>query len=445
MARRLHISAVRREFELFMLKTVAFSTILTLLVSTGAAQSDSRGPGAGPETVRLDDLISELLKNNPEIQAARKRFEAAETRPIQESALPDPRIGVGWASTGNPLPGFGLGTEPMANVGLQISQEIPFPGKRSLRSAVASKEAESEGQTFRSTELARVTQLKSAFHQLRFVYDAIDVLRRNQNLLHRLAKVAEVRYSAGQGSQQDLIRAEIEINLLDGRVMQLEQQRDSLEAEISELLNRPVERPLGRPEALEVVPPLVPLENLQRQALTRSPALRSKRALIDSRQLGIEMARKEYYPDFEIMGGYFNQGGMKDMWEFRVEVSIPIFYSRKQRPGLEEAGLRLAEAQRLYRAEERELRFRVRDRYLEAETARRLMNLYSDIITPRSTLALESSLGSYEAGQINFQSVLMNFTTILDSEFNFHEQKAKYLTALAQIDELIGMTGLENH
>jgi len=123
-----------------MLKTVAFSTILTLLVSTGAAQSDSRGPGAGPETVRLDDLISELLKNNPEIQAARKRFEAAETRPIQESALPDPRIGVGWASTGNPLPGFGLGTEPMANVGLQISQEIPFPGKRSLRSAVGSRE-----------------------------------------------------------------------------------------------------------------------------------------------------------------------------------------------------------------------------------------------------------------------------------------------------------------
>ena len=102
------------------------------------------------------------------------------------------------------------GTDSTANIGFEISQEIPFPGKRSLRSGMAAKEAESEGQTFRSTELTQVARLKSAFHELRFVYDAIDVLRRNQNLLQRLAKVAEVRYSAGEGNQQDLVRSQLE-------------------------------------------------------------------------------------------------------------------------------------------------------------------------------------------------------------------------------------------
>ena len=67
--------------------------------------------------------------------------------------------------------------------------------------------------------------------------------------------------------------------------------------------------------------------------------LRSQRAMVDSRQLGVEMARKEYYPDFEVMGGYFNQGSMKDMWEFRVQLNIPIFFWKKQRLGLEEARL----------------------------------------------------------------------------------------------------------
>ncbi len=423
------------------LRTIVLGVLPLLATTVVLAQEETGQPQ--PAIERLGPLVSELLANNPEIQAARKRFEAAETRPGQQTALPDPKIGAGWSSAGAPLPGFGLGTEPTANLGFQISQEIPFPGKRSLRGGVAAKEAESEGQMFRSTELTRVARLKSAFHELRFVYDAVDVLKRNQNLLQRLAKVAEVRYSAGQSNQQDLIRSEVEINLLDGRVIQLEQRQRSLEAEINKLLNRPVARPFGRPQSVENVPPLAPLEDLQHQALERSPMLRSQRAMVDSRQLGIEMARKEYYPDFEVMGGYFNQGSMKDMWEFRLQLNIPIFFWKKQRLGLEEAGLRLTESQRRYRAEQQDLGFRVRDRYLAAQASERLMDLYSKTITPQSTLALESSLTSYETGTIDFLSVLSNFTAILESEFNFHEQRAEYLKALAEIEELTGKTGFD--
>jgi len=422
-------------------RTIVLGILPLLATAVLSAQRETGQPQMPTE--RLGQLVSELLANNPEIQAARKRFEAAETRPGQETALPDPAIGVGWSSAGSPLPGSGLGTEPGANVGFQVSQEIPFPGKRSLRGSMAAKEAESEGQMFRSTELTQVARLKSAFHELRFVYEAIDVLTRNQNLLQRLAKVAEVRYSAGQGNQQDLIRSQVEINLLDGRTIQLEQRQRSLEAEINRLLDRPVGRPFGRPEPVENVPRLMPLENLQRQALERSPALRSRRAVIDSRQLGVEMARKEYYPDFEVMGGYFNQGSMKDMWEFRFQLNLPIFFWKKQRLGLEEAGLRLAESQRRFRAEQQDLGFRVRDRYLAAEASERLMDLYSKIVTPQSNLALESSLTSYETGTIEFQSVLSNFTAILESEFNFHEQRSEYLKALAEIEELIGKTGFD--
>jgi outer membrane protein, heavy metal efflux system len=392
---------------------------------------------------RLEELIPELLANNPDIQAARKRYEAAQTRPGQESALPDPRIAAGWASAGTPLPGYGLGMEPMANLGFQVSQEIPFPGKRSLRGGMAAKEAESEGQMFRSSELTQVARLRAAFYQLEFVFEAIEVLERNRDLLQRLGIVAESRYSVGQGNQQDLIRAQVEISLLEARVIQLEQRRRSLQAEINRLLNRPVGRPLGRPESFDRVPPLLPLATLEERALHRSPMLRSRRAVVDSRQLGVELARKEYYPDFEVMGGYFNQGSMKDMWEFRVQMNIPIYFGRKQRLGNEEAGLLLNESQRTYRAEQEELGFRIRDRYLAAEAARRLMDLYETTITPQSTLALESSLTSYEAGSVDFQSVLSNFDSILESEFNFHEQRAEYLRALAEIDELIGVTGLE--
>jgi len=95
-------------------------------------------------------LVDELLAKNPELPAVRKRYEAAPTRPYQHSALPDPRITAGWNSNGNSLPGAGLGVEPTSNIGMQIAQELPYPGKRSLKGGIARKEADSEGQMFRA-------------------------------------------------------------------------------------------------------------------------------------------------------------------------------------------------------------------------------------------------------------------------------------------------------
>jgi hypothetical protein len=57
--------------------------------------------------VTLSSLVDELLAKNPELQAVRKRYAAALTRPYQDSALPDPRVRAGWSSNGSPLPGAG--------------------------------------------------------------------------------------------------------------------------------------------------------------------------------------------------------------------------------------------------------------------------------------------------------------------------------------------------
>ena len=143
----------------------------------------------------------------------------------------------------------GLGVEPTSNIGMQIAQELPYPGKRTLRGGMARKEADSEGQMLRARELGLVAQLKGAFHELRFIYEALDILRRNQSVLQRLAKVAEARYSVGRAMQQDLIKSQVEISILDSRLIPLEQRKASITAEIVALLNRQPGSDLGRPEA----------------------------------------------------------------------------------------------------------------------------------------------------------------------------------------------------
>src|SRR5207249_2352155 len=116
--------------------------------------------------------------------------------------------------------------------------------KRVLKGGMARKEADSEGQMFRVRELGLVAQLKGAFHELRFIYEAMDILGRNQSVLQRLAKVAEARYSVGKAMQQDLIKSQVEISILENRLILLEQRKTSTTAEIVALLNRPAGSPL---------------------------------------------------------------------------------------------------------------------------------------------------------------------------------------------------------
>lgn len=99
-----------------------------------------------PARLSLPAVVAEALANNPEIASARRRADAARQRPVQERALPDPMVSVGWSGSGNPLPGAGLGVEPTANIGLMVTQSIPYPGKRELKASIASREADAESQ-----------------------------------------------------------------------------------------------------------------------------------------------------------------------------------------------------------------------------------------------------------------------------------------------------------
>jgi outer membrane protein TolC len=377
--------------------------------------------------LRLQELLQELIQSNPELQAARKRYEAALTRPAQESALPDPRISASWISNGPPYPGAGLGVEPTSNVGIQVAQEFPFPGKRALKGGMAQKQADSQAQSIRGLELDLIAQLKEDFYDLCFTYESLDFILEKQALLRQL-----------EGIQQDIIRASTEILIIENRTVALEQKKLTLNAQILALVNRPPDADLSRPEPISDLPALESFDSMQSRALETSPLLGAQRALIDNQQLNVQSAQKAYYPDFDVMGGYYNQGVLKPMWEFKVQVNIPLYFWKKQRSGLEEAVATLAGTQREYRSREQTLNASLRARYLAAQAARKLMDLYSGQIVPSTQLALESSLASYQTGKLDFLSVLANFNTILDYQLAYYEQRAEYLKAVSRIEELMG-------
>jgi cobalt-zinc-cadmium efflux system outer membrane protein len=386
----------------------------------------------------LEDLAAEALRNNPEILAAQKRYEAARQRPNQASSLPEPVLSLGYTSNGSPRPFAGIGREATSNAGFMFSQEFPFPGKRKLRGDMAEKEAEAEFQQYQLAQLNVLSRLKQAYHKLHHTYAASDVLERNRELLRKLLRIGEARYSVGRAAQQDVFKAQTQLSILEIRLVQLDRMKRGLEAEINSLLNRPPDSPIARPAEIQPREFLTTLDELYRYARENTPTLRREQKRIERAEIAVNMARKDYYPDYTVSAGYFNQGRMPDMYQFRVDFKLPAYFWRKQRAGLAERAQELSQSRHNYEAANQSLLFRIKDDYLMANTSYRLMRLYSQAVVPQASLALESSLASYETGMLDFLSVLTNYMTALEYELNYHEEMQNFYLALIRLEEMTG-------
>jgi outer membrane protein, heavy metal efflux system len=384
----------------------------------------------------LQEMVREALAQNREIAVAQKRYEALLQRPAQEGALPDPMISLGYNSSGSPLPFQGIGREPVANTGVMITQELPYPAKRRLRGDIARKEAEAGLQQLQTVQRNVVFRLKQAYVQLQHNYEQRSVIERSRDLLRQLLKTAEIRYAAGRAMQQDVFKSQTQLSILEGRLTQLERGRRTLEAQINALLNRLPDEPLGRPEEPHAAPLVQTLEQIQVFARDHAPMLRRGEKMIQKSDLAYNLARKDFYPDLAFSGGYFYMGAMPDMYMFRADLKLPLFGKRQ---ALTEQAQIAAESRRGYEANARNLQARIQEDYLAAVTATQLMELYTGTVIPQARLALESSLRSYETGSLDFTGVLGNYLVSVEYEMNFHEEMQNYHLALARLEEMTGM------
>jgi outer membrane protein TolC len=385
----------------------------------------------------LASLVDEALHNNREILAAQKKYEAARQRPGPASSLPDPSLSVGYASNGGPWPVAGIGREPTSNAGVMISQEVPFPGKRKLRGEIAQKEADAEFEAYLSVRLSVISRLKQAYHELHHADIAITYVKRYQDLLRNILSVSEARYSVGRAPQQDVFKAQTQFSIFQARLLQYEQERATKEIDINALLNR---APGGRIELAEEMAPgdLPPLDDMLAHARTEAPILAREQKNVERNELASNLARKGYYPDYTVSGGYFNQGSMPPMWQFRVDFKIPAYFWRKQRSEVNQQSFAISEARHNYEAADLSIQSRIRSDYTIAQTARTLLDLYQKSVVPEAQLALESSLTSYETGSVDFLSVFSNFMSVVDYELMYHEQIMQFHVAMARLEEMTG-------
>ena len=390
-----------------------------------------------PGRLALADVVADALKANPEMSVAAQRYAAARLRPVQERSLPDPMVSAGYNASGKPFPGAGLGTEPIANIGFMVSQELPYPGKRQLRGTLAAREADAVFQDIDAARLNIASRVEQAYYRLAYTYAVGDVLTRNGALLDTLLKVSEGRYAVGHAAQQDVIKAQTQLSVLELQQQRIERERATRVGELNALLNRPPMSPLGRPDDLVLTPFDQALDSLVMQAVQRAPMLERDRIMIDRAQLASESARQEFRPDFAVTGGYYYMGAMPAMYELRFDVKLPFQRARRAAAVAEQLST-LDAAHSTYESTRLSIQSRLQEDYQMASTSQRLAGLYRDTVLQQARLALESSMVSYQTGAVDFLSVLTNFGSVLEYEMTYFDELASYHMAVSRLEEMAG-------
>ncbi len=402
------------------------------LTVTNQGQAQVAG---GP--VSLDSLIQEAEQRNPGVQSALRQVQALRHRIPQARTLPDPTVSVGWA--GNITP-FGVQKgDPSSYRGITASQTIPYPGKLRLRGQVADREAEAAWWDYENARRRLAADVKAAYYDYSFYAKAMETTTKNKDLLQKLSQISEARYRVGKGIQQDVLKSQVEISRIQQRLTVLEQQYKTAQVRLNTLLYRDPEAPLPPPEALSNPKLQYSLDQLYQLAKEHDTGLQREQRMIERNQLAVNLAQRDYYPDFTVAYMYQQRPLMPDMNGLTVTANIPIFYKTKQREAVREATETLISSERSKDNLQTELFFAVKEQYLLAKSAEGLFQLYSQGVVPQSSLALESSMSAYQVGNVDFLTILSNFTTVLDYQIEYYRELANYNMALARLEPLVGM------
>lgn len=408
-----------------------------LLSATGTVHADDT-------TLSIAQAVALVQADNPGLAEMQARARAAAAIPSQLSTLPDPVLSFNAVNL--PTNTFNLSQEAMTQLLVGLSQAVPFPGKLALKEEAATHEAEAVSHSVEEMRLSLIRDVKSSWWQLFYLDRALDIVRVNQDLLRQFVKIAETKYKVGQGLQQDVLLAQVELSRLLDSEIQLTGMRRSEAARFNALVNRQGNSPVTIPGNIERhLPELLPEEKLYRMAEDARPLLAGQRNRIDAARSRVDLAEKDYFPDFNLNAGYgarsgFNPDGSAraDFVSFGVAMNLPIYTDSK-----------LSKAVDQRKAELLGQNYRLQDTWLEVqktitaaradfEQARQQVSLFDTGIIPQSQQTVASMSVGYQVNKVDFLNLVRAQLTLYNYETQYWKALAMANQALAKLVAAVG-------
>ncbi len=393
----------------------------------------------------LASLVATAAANNPELKSSQARWQMFTNKAKQASALEDPMFMFKLQNMLAREP-FVFNKDPQSAKAIGISQQIPFWGKRAIKGEIAQYEAESYRWSIEERRLELTRMVKETYYQLYSVDKSLEIVEKNLQILADFTTIAESKYSVGQGVQQDIYKAGLERSKMLDMQITLQQQRRSLEANLNYLLFRPGNTPVGRIADFDIPKLALSPEQLKETADEKRPQIKSLSNLVNKGKASQRLARKEYWPDFNLSFEYMFKEAVAtemvsdpgyNMVTLGVTFNLPLQRERRQAMVAEassETNMSLEELNALRNS----IGYSVNDLLAQMERRRKLVELYKGGIIPQAEQSLESAVISYRVNKVDFLTLLDGRMNLFNYERELYESQAEYMMKLAQLEATIG-------
>jgi outer membrane protein, heavy metal efflux system len=414
-----------------------------LLVSGLCAWPASAAPPTAAPEVRqaqprevaappVEELVAAALARSPALAALRADLEAARESEPPAATLPDPMVEAAFQNAG--LTRSTVGKDESSMLGLEVRQGLPYPGKRAARLAAARAETAVRAAALARSERGTVVAVRTLYARLYALDGEAASLAAAHELLDLLAATAESRYTTGQGEQEALLKAQIEVSRLAERLAELGAQRAEAVAELNRLLDRAGGEALGR--VAELPPVAVPPAPWEGLAVAGSAEVAMARADVEAASRRLTLARLDLRPDFSAAAGIGYRGSLDPMVNLSLGVELPLWRRRKQEPLVRAAEQELAATRHRLAAAEaaaRAMAARLAGRWAAAEEQVRRLR---EGILPQTSAAIDAARASYLAGRGDFTTVIQDFGLWLEARKELAARAAERFTAWAELEEL---------
>lgn len=379
-----------------------------------------------------DALVRAVLARNPSVAAMRQAWRAATADVRRAGALDDPMV------TYEIAPLSIAGTSAPFGQRVQVSQKVPWPGKRGLEADVALADAEIAREELRATTLELAELASNLYDDYVLVGQELALNDHHRMLAEQMMKATQAQLAAGRGSLQDTFAAELEIGKLAQDRLGLENARDATIAQLDGLLHRAPDAPLPPPvvETAITTDPAA-LDALLRMAAER-PDARAASKRVTSDVARVDAADRTFYPDFELMASYDSMWDMPEhRWMVGVGVEVPLQRGKRE-AAADAARARVAavssQLDRL-RDDIRVAVFRARRDVVESIA---LIITYDQQLLPVSRAQVDAALQGFATGRNDFSTVIAAEHGIRDLEVSAARARAQLAKRRSALDKATG-------
>ncbi len=394
----------------------------------------------GQLVLSLSDLVAEALKNNPEIQVAKRKVEVARARAGQATYLEDPEVNLeAW---GIPL-NRPLSFRSANPIVLGLRQKFPFFGKLRLKGEIAGEEVNVVKEELRAKEVEIVTKVKSAYADFFMANKSIEIQKELLELVRLVSVTADNLYRVGKAPQQDVIKALLEQTELLNKLTWAEKDLTTSQAKLNTLLSRSPNSPVGQLSELTLTPLSLQFPDLEKLALEQRPELRALESVINKSEKSLELARKnQKFPDFMLGLEYWvaPDQNPKNMYTPMVTMTIPFSPWTKGRHDyeIEEAVAERQMAKSNLDAMRNMALFEVKDMSAKVEAAMKSVSIYRDGLLPQAEQSFQAAIAAYQTGGVNFITLLDAQRTIRDVRMGYYKALVDYEQSRADLERAVG-------